>query len=490
MYKQRSKRYERNRIILTYTLAPLIIVLVVSLFVLSILGYRFNTQNRTVYQGGLVQFNSNPGGATVSLDGSNISGRTATRENIVAGTHTVGIKRDNYQPWQKTVTVESGKILWLTYPLLIPQNLETEKLYNYGQISSTLHNSKQRLLGVQQSKNKPTFVTIRADDQGQRETSTLPEKLYNPKMIKNNQDKFTPTYWSKSGRYVLYERELVDKKTWFLLNLKKPMQSYDISSTANVPISKVLVSDRNEQIAYILSEGTIRTVSLDTKTLSAPIVRDVISMTQSNKGVISYIAKNKQKSDKTNSKFILGYITPGAQSSRTLELSAVIEPKYLELAEFDRSQYLAVATDDKLDIYEFKLHPSDSQQNNEIELVATIPITKPVTEMMFSPVGRFVMIRSAEQTKVYDLELDKVSVINLRTDGSAGTGAKWLDDFHLLSSYDQKMQLQEFDGENPASLVKSVPGTSAVLSDNGRFLYYIDKDKSGFNVSRLRMILK
>lgn len=138
MHKQRSKRSELWRIFSILVIFPIIVGSLLTLAVFYLLGYRFDFSTREVAQGGLLQFDSHPRGALVTVDGKPLSGKTATKHDADAGTHTVTMTLDGYLPWQKTVTVNPGGILWLNYARFIPQSIKTDVQATYPRVDAAL----------------------------------------------------------------------------------------------------------------------------------------------------------------------------------------------------------------------------------------------------------------------------------------------------------------------------------------------------------------
>jgi hypothetical protein len=56
-----------------------------------------------------LEINSNPAGADISVDG-NFVGDTPSEFAIAAGVHTITISKHGYKPWERKLTVSSGKV--------------------------------------------------------------------------------------------------------------------------------------------------------------------------------------------------------------------------------------------------------------------------------------------------------------------------------------------------------------------------------------------
>jgi flagellar basal body-associated protein FliL len=88
MYHTPSKRRKRVQLTFIYMLMVLSIVSIVFVLILVVQGYRYNSYDGKVEQGGLVQFDSRPSGATVSVDDITLSARTASHSTPPGVTET------------------------------------------------------------------------------------------------------------------------------------------------------------------------------------------------------------------------------------------------------------------------------------------------------------------------------------------------------------------------------------------------------------------
>ena len=113
MPRKINKRRLRLQLTFVYGIMILAVVAIVAVLVLVVQGYRFNRYDGKLEQGGLVQFDSQPSGATVSADNSVLANKTASKIVLSAGNHTVTIGKDGYSTWKKDVVVKPGTVLWL-----------------------------------------------------------------------------------------------------------------------------------------------------------------------------------------------------------------------------------------------------------------------------------------------------------------------------------------------------------------------------------------
>ena len=76
--KQRKRR-QRVHLTLIYSMMVLTVLFTVVIFAYAIQGYRLNWSSGKVVQGGLVQFDTHPDGAQVTVDQTRLSNETPSK---------------------------------------------------------------------------------------------------------------------------------------------------------------------------------------------------------------------------------------------------------------------------------------------------------------------------------------------------------------------------------------------------------------------------
>ena len=109
-----------------YSFMTLCVVVIVSLLMLVVLGYSFDEHNGRLEQGGLLQFQSIPQGANVTLDEIKLGSQTNTKSTVETGSHSVSFDREGYRSWKKTIDITAGQIGWVSYARLIPTEIQPE----------------------------------------------------------------------------------------------------------------------------------------------------------------------------------------------------------------------------------------------------------------------------------------------------------------------------------------------------------------------------
>lgn len=109
----------RRNIISVITFVSFILVVIV--VIAAAQGFRFDSINKQIYGTGIIVVETNPQGATVTLNGANKGNTNATMSNLVPGSYQVSVTKDGYATWKSSVDVKQGKVVNLL-PLLVPIN--------------------------------------------------------------------------------------------------------------------------------------------------------------------------------------------------------------------------------------------------------------------------------------------------------------------------------------------------------------------------------
>jgi hypothetical protein len=465
---------------MTYTVVPLLIVSSVILLVLFTQGYRFNRSSGDVFQAGLVQFDTEPNGATVYVDGAALAARTRTRINVGNGVRTIDMKLDGYVPWQKTVNVVPGSVLWLTYARLVANEVTTEKLYNYESVATVLVDKEKNLFGVQPVASEPTFVIIPATDGTPTRTSTaVPTSLYKA----SEKQRFTAKEWSLSGRYVLFRHEVGSAQDWLVLDTSTPTESINISDTTGLNISNAFFDVEDDRYIYLVTNGSLLRFNRSDLTTSAVLIRNIQTITQSADGTIVAVSKTDSGEARVS------YVTHAAQTARQVVMTSNQEIDAIQSATvvtYDRRDYFALLSDGQLLLARTGLDSSETPAPLEIVPFLSVEVSTKIARLEPSPNGRFVTLIGADRLSMYDLELKKLSPTIAQY--SSAPNFEWLDDYHLVDRRDATLSMFEFDGANRTPIVAVAPKYNSVLSESGEYIYLLQKDADGYHVVRARLL--
>ncbi len=488
MYRRSSKKKELIKRIAVYIAMTFSVLTIVAGLIFITLGYRFDSDNGRVEQGALVQFATIPSGATIEIDGNAINAKTPAKNSVLAGTHKFVMWRDGYETWQKTLDIKAGTLTWLNYTRLVPKNRTVTPVAQYASVYASLATADGQDIVIQQDGAVPTFqlVNLQSDDV-KTTVITLPAALYSDASTPGVTHSFRMDQWGDSGRYLLLQHIYGDKKEWLVVDTQNIDATVNVTKLFDIDITSVKFSGTNGVILYGLSGSDIRKIDLSAGTISRSLVSHVTTFDLFETNVITYVGTD----EKDPAKRVVGLYQEGDSTPHVLRTvsSAADVPLAIATGRYFNQDYVAITEGNKVTLLGGR-YPSGSDDNTSLAIVAGFNFVTGVDRLSFSPSGDYVLVQSGANFASYDVEHKKVATAVVVGDVTSTVGPlKWLDHNYLWSDYSSDVTIREFDGTNGNTINKAVIGQDVVLTSNGRYLYSIGKNNTGYQLQRVRMIL-
>ncbi len=493
MYHQPTKRTQVIRRITVYSVMTAAVVVLVSIFVLMILGYRYNKAEGTIEQGALLQFGTTPSGSVVEVNGRRISGRTPSKLTTPSGSHTVAMWRDGYHTWEKSVEVRSGSVYWLDYARLIPHEIETTPVAEYDQVTSVLASPGRRWLAVKSDPHTPelTIVDLRPDtpdfDSLTIPSGALPD--YDEDTADDN--KFTIQQWDHSSRHLLLKRTHKSDTDWILIDRQDEGSAISLASLFGIEIDEIYFTGEGRSEVYVRTDDDIRKLNISAETISRPLVREVDEFSIYAEGTIVYTS-TKKDSEGVERK-VVGYYRDEMEKPVVLLAYEDIDdkPLHVALGTYYSSSYVAVAHGDTVNVYRGRSLPEASNQARNLRRVASYKIDAGNLDWLsVTSGGQHIITQTGDSYTAYDLESRLLHSTTLKGEQDITRRLRWLDSHSIWTDRDGMLRLYEFDGANQRDIVEVVAGYDVTLNPNGRFLYSIGPgEDEGYTLQRSRLIL-
>jgi hypothetical protein len=464
------------------------VVVLVTVLVFVMLGYRYNGNDGKIEQGGLVQFDSQPNGANVTIDGMPFRTRTPSKTTLTSGSHTVKMERSGYDAWQKTVDVVPGSVLWLSYTRFIPAKLTTQNTADFSAVTSTSVSPDDRWVAVKEKADTPEIkLADISSDKVINSSITIPSEDYTKPAAGKTQS-FTIMDWDDGSRYLMVKHAYGgDRLEWLVVDTRDATATKNVTKLLDIQASKVVFSGNDSQILYAQIGGDVRKIDLGAATLSRPLVTDVAEFSIFDQRTIAY-ATTLDPDTKTRT---VGYYEDGDPQAN--EIKTFTDdgkaPLHLALGRYFGNMYEAIAYGDKVTIYTGDL-PTTAAEATKLKEVASMDFKGGTQYLSNRTSGRFIIAQRGDTFKVYDLELKKETTTKLAGTGPLTNKLEWLDGYMAYSDRGGMLRFYEFDGTNQHDIMKVAPGFSVTLSPNEKYLYGIGKDDSSkYHLERVQMIL-
>ncbi len=490
MYRPPSKRTQLIQRITIYTVMSVSVIVLVAILVFFMLGYQINRTDGKIEQGGLVQFNTQPAGADIKIDGITLGTRTAARKTMNTGQHAISMERQGYKTWQKSVEVTAGGILWLTYARLVPNELPTANVASFGAVAGTASSPDNKWMAIKEDASTPIIhLADLSRDDVEVTNIELPSESYTAPAPEKSQA-FSLETWNPSSRFLLVKHTYDDDKVeWIVADTQNIEATKNITTLLGVNATKVLFTGNSTSILYALVDNTVRKIDLNAATLSGPLVSNVAEFSLYDNNTVVY----STLPDPATQMRSVGYFNDGAAKARTIRSYSDNGqiPLHIAVGKYFDDYYIAISYDKAIEILKGALPRSDASTPSAMTAYATMSIPSGVQHLSIVTNGRFVVAQTPTSFVTNDLELKKTTTTELKDTTLLPRELRWLDGYTIWNDQGGKLRLYEFDGANQHEIMSVVPGMSVTYSPSAKYLYGIAQSSDGkFHLQRVRMILQ
>ncbi|HEY0964849.1 MAG TPA: PEGA domain-containing protein, partial [Candidatus Saccharimonadales bacterium] len=262
MQTQAERRQALIWRIIRYVIMVLAIITLTISLIFLMLGYRFNRDNGTIVQGGLVQFISQPTGAKVTVGAAQLANPTRSKITLYPGDYLVKMERPGYDLWQKSITVRAGTVLWLDSARLVPTNRSTSSVKSFPVLADTLVRASGNYMALLPDTTKPSIILAPLTDANEimEKQVVIPSGVVaqGKKSVKHS---YSFVEWSRNDRHLILEHTYGKEREFLLVDTDAPEKT-----TAVQPIGKVVPVEATfdprsaTDMVVRYSDGTVRLV--------------------------------------------------------------------------------------------------------------------------------------------------------------------------------------------------------------------------------------
>lgn len=468
MNHNKQVKKNRIRIILTNITMVLSILTIVVLLTFLILGYRLSN-NLTLDRAGLVQFISQPSGATISIDGSNISSRTPAKSMLTSGEHTISFSRDGYGAWTKTVDVHPGRVIWLNYALLLPSSPEISTVKSYDTLvaSSASPNSQYLLLLLDNSTALFELIDINGND---IKTISISAQDYlsgygDPEV----EHSFTIDSWNYDSNKVLLRHNYAEETEWFILDIKNPANSLNLTVNYKMSFSSIKFFTNDGRKLFVLEGGNLRRADIVDKTISA-VLMDNVDRIANDGDTVTYVSSIGVDGFRR-----IGTYKDGDGGPSVLYVvNPDIAPIKTTSGEYYGAKYMAISENNKLLVLRGS-YPTFDRPATSLSQVYDVDLDFTIENLEMGKNSRFIYATNKTDIYVFDLETLTGSYFKLDGEMESSPHLTWLNDFILYSTLGNKLTIYDFDGDNKRTIQDVLEGSVAAITSGSRYIYSINQ---------------
>ncbi len=467
-----SKRTKSAILFFTYGVMTISTILISTIALLFALGYRLDNESLTVEQGGLLQFVSEPTGATIDIDGKRQSFQTPNKATVESGKHEVSMQLKGYRSWSKTISVAAGEIHWLNYVRFIPDNVTTTSVREFDAVHDSLASPNKRYIVIQPSATEPRLLlaNIRNENEVTYEDLQLPAESYTPG--DGQPHNFEIVEWNLDGRFLLIRHKVGTIEEFLRFDRQNPSEVINLSSKFGA-ITQAQFAGNNGNVIYATINNELRRIPV-AATQTELLASGVQFFTVYRGDTLGFIADRNEQRE-------VGIIK--ADRETIVKEFRLTTPVTIALSSYFNRDYMAISSNNEVNIIR---EPADAR-TAVAPVIKSFKIDQPVIDWLyFSNNGRFIVAQNQANFTTYDLERREAHKRSFNTSQRVTQPFKWLDDYYLRVDLDNNLRIVEFDGGNERGITSVVTGQTVTLSDNADVIFSFGRNNGNNKIQLQR----
>ena len=465
------KKKQRHKIMLLvgYAFFGVAILFATTILVYVARGYFPDRNTGELIQNGLVFVDSKPAGADVYINGEKQRGATDVRLVIPGGNdYKIDIEKEGYNSWSRTIRLEGGSLRRITYPRLIPENLDTTATTALRANPTTVSQSVDKRWIVVNHAEIPLTPTLVDTDPNVLATQQLaiPPSL----VAEPNAGVLEIVEWADDNRHFLASYTTGDVVQYILVDREDPTQSQNLSTLFGSTAFEVSLRDRkfDQYFVFNLQRGELFTANRNDGIGSDSFIDQ--------SGIIDYRAFGRD--------WVVYVIESGenglveARMQRGGENIALRRIKtgseyFLELAKLGNAPVIGISSNNEDRTYVYN-DPEKYLRDNEsanFPVANTVLRTPGIRDVIISADSSIVMSYGAENAASYEFEEELTYNFTLDRPVDENQEVLWMDGQHFTFSSGGVQYVSDFNGANIYELVDSLAISGSVYSDSVETMY-------------------
>lgn len=463
MDRQRKKKIQNIRIMITNILMAISVIGIVFILMLIAMGYNFN-ENGGLEQSGLIQISSSPKGATVEIDNETQFGRTDISKMLSSGDHRVKISKDGYDSWERTIKVDAGLLTRIEWARLFPLKANTATVAQFSNLRlAEFSDNRKNLFVIEHDSPIASYINIQGD-------KINTQKFYLNKALGNDESVLDGTLkliaWNESNDKALFTWTRDKKTTWHIFDLQNADKSVNLSKKYGMEFTDIRIANDSASKLWALEKGNMHIIDLSNQTISGVLIHDVEQFTN-NKDVIAYVSTDEDGENRKISIFKEG--EKGA--TPIVDLKDKKPNVILAMGAYWNESWLAYSIDKRIHVQSGTYPSYDKPSKDNLKEVVRRNLEFAPTIAGTNRLNRVVVFAGSCSLTSIDIETHNYFDSTTETELSE---LSWLDDYLLWENSDNKIIVRDFDGENRREILDVNNQHAVNITENDKWLYYFD----------------
>lgn len=453
MDKNKQKRLQSLRVIISEIIMVLVVILTVIVLALVVSGYWLNSDFKVERQG-MLQISSMPTGADVDVDGeSSWLQRTNTSKVLSSGEHTITLTKKGYDSWSKTINISDGFLYRVHYPRLFLQQRETQKVLdttNYSMATISPNNDKLLLIN-----DTTEWAVVNLSNDSLEPQMLDVSKYFSAVSLAEDAQvglfsgKILDLDWDRGSNHVLFKVKTDDNIEWVLIDTNNVKNSVNLSREFGANFSDVEILDDSSSNLLVVQNQNIHKIDVPGKLISAVLAENVFDFDHYDNEMVFSTCEDD------DSQCAVKLIKIG--SNDVTELETLSEPAQVTISKFYDEMYIATYQKETVSLF----------KKTDFEKVFDAELSFAPEDIEVGHDGEFITMRKGTQVATLDMEINAVREWTLE-----GENFGWIDNDMMYSVSDGELIVYDFDGLNRRVLSKNASSHFPATITSNKWLYY------------------
>ena len=424
------------------------------LLVLAVRGYDIDRSTGQVINNGLIVIESDPRDATVYVNGVEERSTTPTELPLPEGDYEIRIKKDGYLDWVNTISLDAFAVNRINYPLLLPEQIETNSFGSASQPSIlAIDPSGEQLIIGGQSKTLPRIRLFQA----QGTAASAQSFDLRTVLTQNSEQEYGTTSmvgWRADERALFLRHFSDDIDELVLIDLRNHSNSRNLNTQFNNNFADVVMSgNTNRFLDVVDGDARLHRLQQNTSELLLPNATQVHEADNQDIFVINNDGTRLSRSQDDGTTFatLVDDIEKGA---------------FVATTRFDGSQYVALRRGANQVVIYRDMQDSLVAANTPEKIIST---NTEVASFEFTAEGQFLLVQSEDEQITFDLATNNEFDISLESVDRMG----WLDGHRLYAIRSDMMYLLDFDGTNLHEITSAIASHAPIADGETEYIYSV-----------------
>lgn len=478
---EKKQRRQSLKVIFSEAIMVLAVIVTVVILALIVSGYWLNSDFKVERQG-MLQIYSAPTGATVEIDGKASSWlqRTNTSKVLSSGEHTIGLTREGYDSWSKTINISEGLLYRLHYPrLFLKDRLVEDMLDISGSVLATVSPNREQLL---LTNNTTEWLTINLNNEKLEPKKLDIASFFSSVSLAEGADaglfsgEILETSWDYDGTHVLFKVRSGENIEWVLLDVKNPKNTINLTQEFGDNFSQIEILDNSATNLLVVQNNNLKKIDVPGKLISAVLVEGVTdfdhygnelvfsALNQPEEAGVTPDNENTESSEfgiaEQQKPYYVGYFKIG--DHKLSRLAYTDSPAKVAISKFYDNDYITIIMDSTLSLY----------KKDDFEEILSEGLSFSPQDIKVGYEGEFVVAYSAKNLATLDMESTKIREWSIENESFG-----WIDPNMIYTVSDGELIVYDFDGLNRRSLVKNVSTHFPAIIVSDRWMYYFSDSR-------------